>query len=94
LQNIPCTCLADSNVLIAGRSETLVEVAFQSFDNVLAIIAVTLQVAEEDLSVLFVSDEFGESQVNHDDGDNDAQIRVVKKVRMCKSLSSLSFKNL
>jgi hypothetical protein len=78
LQNISCTYLADSNILITGRSETLVEVAFQSFDNVLSIVVVTLQVAEEDLSVPFVSDEFGKSQVNHDDdGDDDAQIRVV-----------------
>ena len=54
-----CTYLSDG-IVVAGRLETLVEVALQSFDHVLAIF-VALQVAEEDLAVLFVADEFGEA---------------------------------
>jgi len=76
------TYLSD-NIVVAGRLETLVEVALQSFDHVLAIF-VTLQVTEEGLAVLLVSDEFGETEIEHegcgdddvDDDDDDAQGNV------------------
>ena len=48
------------NIFVTGWLEALIEVALQSFDGVHAI-CMALQVAEEDLAVLFVSDEFGEA---------------------------------
>ena len=48
------------NIFVTGWLEALIEVALQSFDGVRAI-CMALQVAEEDLAVLFVSDEFGEA---------------------------------
>lgn len=48
------------NIFVTGWLEALIEVALQSFDGVHAI-CMALQVAEEDLAVLFVSDELGEA---------------------------------